>query len=67
MCVSTYFSATPLLALCAAGDVASGECFFNNFTYFIVLQDNGIESKFIAFPIAGYISKGTIRTKEMNR
>ena len=38
-----------------------------SYTYFSTLQDNSIESKFIAFPITGQIPTDPIRTKEMNR
>jgi dipeptidyl aminopeptidase/acylaminoacyl peptidase len=56
---------TPTLILSNIGDerVPISE----SYTYFRVLQDNGIESKFIAFPITGHIPTDPIRTKEMNR
>ncbi len=38
-----------------------------SYTYFRALQDNGVESKFIAFPITGHIPTDPIRIKEMNR
>ncbi len=56
---------TPTLILSDIGDerVPISE----SYTYFRALQDNGIESKFIAFPIVGHIPTDPIRTKEMNR
>jgi dipeptidyl aminopeptidase/acylaminoacyl peptidase len=56
---------TPTLILSDIGDerVPISE----SYTYFRVLQDNGIESKFIVFPITGHIPTDPIRTKEMNR
>ncbi len=56
---------TPTLILSDIGDerVPISE----SYTYFRALQDNGNESKFIVFPIAGHIPTDPIRVKEMNR
>jgi dipeptidyl aminopeptidase/acylaminoacyl peptidase len=56
---------TPTLILSDIGDerVPISE----SYTYFRALQDNGTESKFIAFPIAGHVPTDPIRNKEMNR
>lgn len=56
---------TPTLILSNIGDerVPVSE----SYTYFRVLQDNAVESKFIAFPITGHIPTDPVRTKEMNR
>jgi dipeptidyl aminopeptidase/acylaminoacyl peptidase len=56
---------TPTLILSNTGDERVP--ISQSYTYFRVLQDNGIESKFIVFPIAGHIPTDPIRTKEMNR
>jgi dipeptidyl aminopeptidase/acylaminoacyl peptidase len=56
---------TPTLFISNTGDerVPISE----TYKYFRVLQDRGIESKFIAFPIPGHIPTDPIRTREMNR
>jgi dipeptidyl aminopeptidase/acylaminoacyl peptidase len=56
---------TPTLILSNTGDERVP--ISQSYTYFRALQDNGIESKFIVFPIAGHIPTDPIRTKEMNR
>lgn len=56
---------TPTLILSDIGDERVP--ISQSYTYFRALQDNGIESKFIAFPITGHIPTDPIRTKEMNR
>jgi dipeptidyl aminopeptidase/acylaminoacyl peptidase len=56
---------TPTLILSDIGDERVP--ISQSYTYFRVLQDNGIESKFIAFPITGHTPTDPIRTKEMNR
>lgn len=56
---------TPTLILSNTGDERVP--ISQSYTYFRVLQDNGIESKFIAFPITGHIPTDPIRIKEMNR
>jgi dipeptidyl aminopeptidase/acylaminoacyl peptidase len=56
---------TPTLILSNTGDERVP--ISQSYTYFRALQDNGIESKFIAFPIAGHVPTDPIRTKEMNR
>ena len=56
---------TPTLILSNTGD--ERVTISQSYTYFRALQDNGIESKFIAFPITGHIPTDPIRTKEMNR
>jgi dipeptidyl aminopeptidase/acylaminoacyl peptidase len=56
---------TPTLILSNTGDERVP--ISQSYTYFRVLQDNGTESKFIAFPITGHIPTDPIRIKEMNR
>ncbi|MBP6023346.1 S9 family peptidase [Ferruginibacter sp.] len=56
---------TPTLILSNTGDERVP--ISQSYTYFRALQDNGKESKFIAFPITGHIPTDPIRTKEMNR
>ena len=56
---------TPTLILSNTGDERVP--ISQSYTYFRALQDNGIESKFIAFPIAGHVPTDPIRNKEMNR
>jgi len=56
---------TPTLILSNTGDERVP--ISQSYTYFRVLQDNGTESKFIAFPIAGHTPTDPTRTKEMNR
>ena len=56
---------TPTLILSNTGDERVP--ISQSYTYFRALQDNHIESKFIAFPITGHIPTDPIRTKEMNR
>ena len=56
---------TPTLILSNTGDERVP--ISQSYTYFRALQDNAVESKFIAFPIAGHIPTDPIRTKEMNR
>ncbi len=56
---------TPTLILSNTGDERVP--ISQSYTYFRALQDNGTESKFIVFPIAGHIPTDPIRTKEMNR
>jgi dipeptidyl aminopeptidase/acylaminoacyl peptidase len=56
---------TPTLILSNTGDERVP--ISQSYTYFRVLQDNGTESKFIAFPIAGHTPTDPTRTKEMNK
>ena len=56
---------TPTLIISNTGDERVP--ISQSYTYFRVLQDNGVESNFIAFPITGHIPTDPIRTKEMNR
>lgn len=56
---------TPTLILSNTGDERVP--ISQSYTYFRALQDRGIESKFIVFPITGHIPTDPIRTKEMNR
>lgn len=56
---------TPTLILSNTGDERVP--ISQSYTYFRVLQDNGTESKFIAFPIAGHSPTDPIRVREMNR
>ncbi len=56
---------TPTLILSNTGDERVP--ISQSYTYFRALQDNGIESKFIAFPIPGHVPTDPIRNKEMNR
>jgi dipeptidyl aminopeptidase/acylaminoacyl peptidase len=56
---------TPTLILSNTGDERVP--ISQSYTYFRALQDNAVDSKFIAFPIAGHIPTDPIRTKEMNR
>lgn len=56
---------TPTLILSNTGDERVP--ISQSYNYFRVLQDNGTESKFISFPIAGHTPTDPIRTKEMNR
>ena len=56
---------TPTLIISNTGDERVP--ISQSYTYFRVLQDNGVESNFIAFPIAGHIPTDPIRRKEMNR
>jgi dipeptidyl aminopeptidase/acylaminoacyl peptidase len=56
---------TPTLILSNTGDERVP--ISQSYTYFRALQDNGVDSKFIAFPIAGHVPTDPIRTKEMNR
>ena len=56
---------TPTLIISNTGDERVP--ISQSYTYFRVLQDNGVESKFIAFPIAGHNPTDPIRFKELNR
>lgn len=56
---------TPTLILSNTGDERVP--ISQSYTYFRILQDNGVVSKFIAFPIPGHVPADPIRTKEMNR
>lgn len=56
---------TPTLILSNTGDERVP--ISQSYTYFRALQENGIESKFIAFPISGHFPTDPIRTKEMNK
>jgi len=56
---------TPTLILSNIGDERAP--ISESYSYFRVLQDNGIESKFIAFPISGHVPTDPIRVREMNR
>jgi dipeptidyl aminopeptidase/acylaminoacyl peptidase len=56
---------TPTLILSNTGDERVP--ISQSYTYFRALQDNGVESKFIAFPISGHSPTDPIRVREMNR
>jgi dipeptidyl aminopeptidase/acylaminoacyl peptidase len=56
---------TPTLILSNTGDERVP--ISQSYTYFRALQDNDVESKFIAFPISGHFPTDPIRTKEMNK
>jgi dipeptidyl aminopeptidase/acylaminoacyl peptidase len=56
---------TPTLIISNTGDERVP--ISQSYTYYRVLQDNGVESKFIAFPIAGHNPTDPIRFKEYNR
>lgn len=56
---------TPTLILSNTGDERVP--ISQSYTYFRALQDNGVESKFMAFPITGHSPTDPIRIKEMNR
>ena len=56
---------TPTLILSNIGDERVP--ISQSYTYFKALQDNGIESKFLAFPITGHFPNDLTRTKEMNK
>ena len=56
---------TPTLILSNIGDERVP--ISQSYTYFRVLQDIGIESKFIAFPISGHFPSDPLRRKEVHR
>ncbi len=56
---------TPTLMLSCTGDerVPISE----SYKFFRVLQDLGVESKFVAFPVGGHFPSDPVRSKEVNR
>ncbi len=56
---------TPTLILSNTGDERVPVS--QSYTYFRVLQDNGIESKFMAFPISGHYPADPLRQKEIQK